>query len=350
MRHVKTHNMKLYNLTIPVMALALFGACSNSDNEFPDFDYQTVYFAKQYPVRTVELGKDNEVNTDLDNLHQVMIKAVRGGAYGNSADRHISIAIDNSLCDNLYFSAAQGGHKVLPLPADYYSIDKEEIVIPSGRIDGGLTVQLTDKFFEDPMCLANNYVIPVRMVSVEGTDSILCGRPAVDNPNRHIAGDWSVTPKDYVLYCMKYVNKYHGYYLRRGVDVITDGTNSANVIRRQQYVERDEEVNTVTTAFKECEIALHTSVDADHQYAYRLKLLFNDNGECTVSSATADATVSGTGKYVDLGEKKSIGGKDRDALYLDYTVNSGSWTVAVKDTLVMRNRGVTAEYFEVEVK
>ena len=33
--------------------LLSFTACESSDNEFPDFDYQTVYFASQYGLRTI---------------------------------------------------------------------------------------------------------------------------------------------------------------------------------------------------------------------------------------------------------------------------------------------------------
>ena len=35
--------------------LLSFTACESSDNEFSDFDYQTVYFANQYGLRTIEL-------------------------------------------------------------------------------------------------------------------------------------------------------------------------------------------------------------------------------------------------------------------------------------------------------
>ena len=38
--------------------LLSFTACESSDNEFSDFDYQTVYFANQYGLRTIELGED----------------------------------------------------------------------------------------------------------------------------------------------------------------------------------------------------------------------------------------------------------------------------------------------------
>lgn len=47
------------------------------------------------------------------------------------------------------------------------------------------------------------------------------------------------------------------------------------------------------------------------------------------------------------GEKNSFNNKDRDVLYLDYVVDLGSVTYATKDTLVMRDRQVKPEWFEV---
>lgn len=38
-------------------------------------------------------------------------------------------------------------------------------------------------------------------------------------------------------------------------------------------------------------------------------------------------------------ERKKRGGKDRDAIYLDYSVDFGIKKVATKDTLVLQTRG-----------
>ena len=56
-------------------------------------------------------------------------------------------------------------------------------------------------------------------------------------------------------------------------------------------------------------------------------------------------TVSGSGKYVEKGIPLIT--KDVDVLYLDYTVDLGSTVYATKDTLVMRDRQVKAEWFDV---
>jgi hypothetical protein len=71
-------------------------------------------------------------------------------------------------------------------------------------------------------------------------------------------------------------------------------------------------------------------------------------------------TVSGSGEYRIDGEKDSWGKKDRDALYLNYTVDykvelpvgSAPQTVRVEtdDVLVLRDRGVAGETFEPVLK
>lgn len=63
--------------------LLSFTSCESSDNEFPDFDYQTVYFANQYALRTIELGEDEFVDNSIDNEHKFSINAAWGGGYTN---------------------------------------------------------------------------------------------------------------------------------------------------------------------------------------------------------------------------------------------------------------------------
>lgn len=338
--------------TIALLMGASLASCSNSENEFPDFEYQTVYFAKYSIGRTIELGEAFDIDLSLDNQHKFQVKAVRGGAYGNNSDRVIHYKVDPTLCDNLFFTEDWGGHQVTVLPEDYYEIEDKDLIIPKGRIDGGITVHLTDKFFNDPKAVKFNYVLPLVMTGVEGTDSILQGKKLVENPNRFIASDWSVAPKDYVVYSLRFVNEWNGTYLRRGVDHITvDGGQVTDVKRHQSYIERDEEVSVSTAAYRTCDLSLSTQSDADHKYDYTLRLNFSEDGSCTVTSANEGVSVSGSGKFLKKSEKKAISGVDRDGLYLDYTVSHpDGWSLAVTDTLVMRDRNVSAQYPDLEIK
>lgn len=76
-----------------------------------------------------------------------------------------------------------------------------------------------------------------------------------------------------------------------------------------------------------------------------LKIAVDASGNCTVSSATEGIAASGTGKYVKGGEKLAWGNKDRDAIYLDYSIDFGDKKFATRDTLVARSREVTRELY-----
>ena len=78
-----------------------FTSCENGENEFPDFDYQTVYFANQYGLRTIELGEENFYDNTLDNQHKMLIKAAWGGGYTNRKNVIIDYVVEESLCDGL---------------------------------------------------------------------------------------------------------------------------------------------------------------------------------------------------------------------------------------------------------
>lgn len=331
--------------------LLSFTACESSDNEFPDFDYQTVYFANQYALRTLELGEDMYVDNSIDNEHKVVINAAWGGGYTNRKDVVIDYVVDESLCDGLYFKGTDT--PLTPMPTSYYQLASNQINIPSGSIMGGVEVQLTDAFFADEKSLSNNYVIPLRMTGVVGADSILQGEAAVDDPMLTNSGDWTVQPKNFVLYAIKYVNPQHGEYLRRGVDQAVINGTSSQIVRHEQYVENDEVVYVTTKSLNDNILSLSTEDASGTLFDYEVYLSFADDGTCTVSSTSDDLIVSGTGKFVTDGEKNSLGGKDRDAIYLDYTVDfkSKNMTYATKDTLVLRTRGVYGgTTFDIDIK
>ena len=311
------------------------GCIKNKEKEFPDFDYQSVYFAYQSPVRTVVLGEDVFIDNSLDNEHKVEIKATLGGVRENKNDVAIDFDVDGSLLNNLKFD---GGGPIQLLPANYYTLASNKIVIPKGSIMGGVQVQLTDAFFADPLAIKNTYVLPLKMKNVQNADSILAG-------------------KDYVLYALKYVNPWHGYYLRRGVDVMTNGTTSRTVTRHAEFVERDEVNKLTTKSFTQTEFPV-VFKDGGDNFSCTLLLTFDNTGKCTITTNTNLFTATGTGSFVKKGDKNSWGSRDRDALYLDYQVNYNGVTVgagtsqrlisgsiATKDTLVMRDRAVTYEVF-----
>lgn len=338
--------MKKVLFILSTLACGMFSSCENGDWEFPDFEYTTTYFAYQSPIRTITFGEDY-YDTTSDNLRQCQIMATMGGVYSNKKNVEVSIAVDNSLCDGLVFG---DGNDIVAMPTSYYSLSDNKIVIKKGEILGGVTVQLTDAFFADPDAVNTKYVIPVKMTGVNGVDSILCGTPLVDNPRYGVAEDWEVLPKNYILYAVKYINQYDAVYLRRGVDNYS-GEIEGTTVRHKEYVEKDDVIDGITTRSLNTIAWKHPAKDAEGEDAGAVLLLtFDSNGSCTITSDTEGVTATGTGQYVVDGDKKSWGNEDRDALYLDYTLEYAGVKCQTKDTLVVRDRGVRSEWFSTAAK
>ncbi|MEO2072389.1 MAG: DUF5627 domain-containing protein [Zunongwangia sp.] len=340
--------MKNNILIFLFLSVVLFSSCENGDWDFPDYEYQVVYFAYQYPIRTITLGEDI-FDTTLDNEGKCMIMATMGGLYENKQNVTIDVEVDNSLVDGLVFEGA--GNEVLALPSSHYTLASDNIVIPNGELSGGVEVQLTDAFFDDPKSLENNYVIPLRMLNATVVDSILSGEPQVATPRRGVETDWAVLPKDFIFYAVKYINPWEGFYLRRGEDVIT-GKNGNTVldrteVRREDYVVDDEVVMLDTQSRWQVNLPLSIQDIEGNDLNIVLLLNFDQEGNVNISSSNpSQYTVTGSGSFIKDGEENSWGSEDRDALYLSYEIETDELNITTQDTLVMRNRGVAMETFK----
>lgn len=212
--------MKISKLisTISFGALAVvFVACKNDDKSFPDYDGGTsAYFAYQYPIRTLILGNIETYDNTSDNEWRFTIYGTCGGSY-SGLNAKIDVKIDESLTEGLYF---EDSTKVKPMPKEYYTCSGD-VLDYAGGFRGGIEIQLNENFFNDPLSITNNYVIPVVMgENFSGVDHIVRGTPATKGttPSRHDIDKWDVTPGDYTLFCVNYINEYTATYLRRGVD------------------------------------------------------------------------------------------------------------------------------------
>ena len=327
----------IYGVALGVLSLA-YTSCYNADKEFPDYEGgTTAYFAYQFPVRTLILGNDIYDNS-LDNAHKCRIWATMGGAY-EGRDAVADIKVDESLCDNLWFVDEGGNpdHRVTPLPSTHYTLLSS--VIPyNGDSRGYVEVQFTKDFFEDPKAIENNYVIPLLMTKVTGIDHILTGKPREGlTPLRQNTADWEVLAKDYVLYCVKYVNAWDGNYIRRGVDKITDGGVSSEIVRKDfSLIATDPEAyteNPVNAKDEVCSIETKNLTQAIFPVSFRVSggsiycnliLTFNGN-TCTISTDDENVTASGTGEYITKGTERSE--------YKDYQWGSNNGELVQRDIL-----------------
>ena len=353
----------IYGVALGAMALT-YSSCYNADHEFPDYEGgTTAYFAYQFPVRTLVLGNDIYDNT-LDNAHKCQIWSTMGGAYGGR-DAYADIVVDESLCNNLYF-VDEGGNPanpVLPMPSSYYNLLSNAIAY-NGDSRGYVEVQFTDAFFNDEKAIENTYVIPLLMTGVRGIDHILTGTPFEgQSPSRTNTDNWSVLAKDYVLYCVKYMNPWQGKYIRRGVDNVTERGKTTTVVRqdfslvnsdlerlKENPVNANDEVCGITTKNMSQAIFPVSFKTSGASLSCNLILTFDGNN-CTISTDDENVTATGSGEFITKGTQMpeykdfqwgSNNGEPvhRDILRLAYDVNFSKRNVQVStnDTLVVQTR------------
>ena len=369
--------MKLRRFTyiVALGALSLtYVSCYNSEHEFPDFEGgTTAYFAYQFPIRTLVLGNDIYDNT-LDNEHKCRIWATMGGAY-HGRKGTVDIAVDKSLCDNLFF-VDEGGNAaapVLPLPSTYYKLLSDAIPY-NNDTRGYVEVQFTDDFFNDEKAIANTYVIPLVMTSAKGIDHILTGTPREGlSPSRTNTEDWEILAKDYVLYCVKYMNPWQGKYIRRGVDNVSENGTTTTIVRRdlslvnsdlEHYTENpvnanDEVCGITTKSMTQAIFPVSFSIGKD-EYGIRpsqqcnLILTFNGS-QCSISADDDEIPSTGSGEFIVKGTEKpeykdyqwgNMNGQpvQRDILRLAYEVTFKKGRVIGKRIVKQGGKDVEVEW------
>ena len=321
--------MKRYiKMVAALLALmASFTACENGDQAFDDYEGgTTAYFAYQSPVRTIVLG-DDEYDTTLDKAHKLKILATFGGSY-NGRNATVNVAVDNSLCDNLTFA---DGTPVKAMPKEYYQLSTTAFNF-NGGMQGGTEVQLTDAFFKDPDAVKNTYVIPLVMQNQTGFDRIATGTLKEGKTgSRTNASIWETAPRDYVMYCVKYQNKYSGWWL-------TNHNTSTDNIEKASQVQ-------ITTCTLNSSVYTVEFQEGSKILKADLLLTFDDKENCTITSLTEGVTATGSGSWADNGIH-SWNNKDRDLMELNAEITfAGGVKKNLNEKLVWWRSGVSKEEF-----
>lgn len=391
--------MKIKLVLIALLVICIT-ACDNQEFIVRDFDTQSVFFPNQRPARTLVLGNYDLGFNDNDNNERFEVRVSMSGVSKNTEDRRVFFELAPDLIDPTQLGVNDVNVKILP--STHYRIEQESpLTIPAGSISGSILVQLTQDFFNDPLSVGpkntTNYVLPLRITNFENLDSLLTGVPAVQNPLKIVDEDWSVTPKDYTLYGIKYMNEYQGIYLRRGaisstgtivVDTLSTNTsrtfnfNNEQTVYRSEFIINDELVDVYTTArnkdtltnrvrrpvFVNPNNSGENIVFQDAMRNVSIEIEVNEDNTVVITQAPGETrTVTGTGEWRVNGD--TWGGRDRDVLYLDYTYQDNEQITApenvnnvdvmvrktynlthrVLDTLVIRNRNVIFETFDLEI-
>ena len=348
-----------------------FSACKNFPIEHPDFDYCSASFPYQFPIRNLVLG-DYIYDNSNDNAGIFVISAVMGGVYENKKDRKFVIQVDNTLCNNLFFSSS--GNSVKPMPANYYTLSSNsELIIPKGHFNGGITVQLTDAFFNDPDAFKRTYAVPIRLISSDDVDVIIQGDPLFSGADPRITADWLNPAKNFTVFAVKYWNEYQATHLYYGKSTLKNasGQSLQEFTYQERYVEDNRPfVDLITTGRRQVETSANINLRSNTNMPGSVKLVFdfNTSNACTISGTgtyqrtvsdityTTSYVVQGTGNFTTV-KAQTYGGwgnKDRNVINANYSVSVLSTNdpninpeniYTAEDVFVVRDRNVTFESY-----
>jgi len=354
---------KIAVILLTILCVTTWMSCNQDEfRSFEDYDYTTVYFPYQYPVRTLILGDYSLADNSRDKEFKFLISARIGGVYKNNSDVKIAYQIDESLVDNLLTNPNQWDGKttttsdvLAALPSNYYTLggDGKSFIIPKGSYHGGVEIQLTPAFFDDPLAWKTHYVIPLRITSTSA-DSVLSGYTVIPNADPRVMNDWDVVPKDFTIFGIKFVNPFHGKYLHKGKSVIT--MQGSDEIQTITYSAVSPTTGIPTLELNEI-LTLHTSGKNRVTTTARLRDLvsspgnfeiyldFIDGGDDCIVTDTENSKfpVKGSGRYAR--DTETWGGKTRDAIYLNLEVTNGASTATITDTLVFRDKGINFQEY-----
>lgn len=344
---------KVFILIILIIGIT---ACENQPMEYVDFDYTAVYFPIQLPLRTLSLGEDR-IDNSLDKEFKLHVGVSIGGLYSNKKDWTVDYEVDNSLAADVYTSKTPN-LKIIPLPSSYYTLSPENTtIIHSGSFNGLILVQLTDAFFNDTLSITGQYVLPLK-ITATSADSILSGKASAENPDPRIVGHWlsNKSPKNWVMYGIKYVNAYHGTYLHRGRDIrITTATGvPKDTIKFRDpngYIEKSPLIELFTTGRNRVITNGVGNLLANNSMTLTLANDKGTPGNIVITPTDGAAfPVSGTGQYYDIAtsvEQWTL--RTWQSMYLNYTYNDGTYTHQILDTLVFRDRGIKYEENTIQI-
>jgi hypothetical protein len=305
-----------------ILSSVLFFGCKY-DDYIHDFDYSTVYFAYQGPVRTVY--SDNP---------KIEIGVALGGKIESNKDEIVKFRVANELLTD---PAIMGSSKFTLLPSNYYTLSNENtMIIHKGEYIGTVTLTLNDKFLSDPLSISNTYAIPLK-ITESTTDSIL-----VANADKGVQG------KDYTIVVIKYINPYSGVYYHRG---IRKGFNSSGrPIDTLQYVKPSEELiymkdlvwnfKTVDVTTIKCDGVAEFLTTSTKNYSLNLKIAADNSVTIKNDAASLISNI------VDKGGSAYDKTNKKFYLNYEYTDATSSNKYVMSDTLIYRNSGLVLELWK----
>ncbi len=321
--------------TIAIL-LAAIGLTACYEDYVKDYEYNGVYIAYQYDLRTFVIGEGMKFDVGV----------VLGGVIDNQKDRNVNVVIDDELVtgdlsgfgdsddvktfvsiDGMLGNAPLGdlsqayvtneiksaGIKALkPLPKSYYTISREDLTIKKGSHTATMTIRANkNAFLSDFATIKPYYAIGYRIVDADA--------------------DMILKPKSFSVVAVKYEHMLYGNYWHGGVTTVRNsaGETVSEDVYKTEIPEMEQRVYTLATKSPN---SLTTNRMGNGEGSLLLKI--NDDGSIDVSCGDKDIQPDGEGSRFN--QAKLLQNRK---LFLNYKYENGDGTVThVKDTLTFRNR------------
>lgn len=301
--------------------LGLFSLTSCYEDYVKDYDYTSVYFAKQHNVRTVVVGEKMSIEVGVQ----------LSGVIKNDKNRDISYRINNDLVTaegaiigfqehrDQYvkdFFSKNGVTELTPMPEDWYKCANEAVItIPKGDHLGRMKVEFdAEKLLNAPKdTRLPYYILPLEITGASDVDKIM-------------------EEKSTTLIGIRYDNMLFGNYWHGGVSVVK-GPDGRVLSQNMYYTTIPQPEPRVYTLETVGVNSLETNKIADKDGS--IKITLNDDKTITVSkSSKSSIDVIDEGSSFNnsklLQERK---------IFLKYRYDNGDGTTTyVNDTLTFRNR------------
>ena len=286
------------NFLIVLLVVSLTGCYDSFDN---DFEYSTVYFASQKPLRTVI------ADTDM----KIKVGVAIGGKRQVNANDWASFAIDSSLLVGTTFTL---------LPSNYYKLANDSKMTntnPNLAI-ADVEISFTEAFYADPNSYQKFYALPFKITG-HNLDSIAKGVGGVK--------------KDYSIVAIKAVSKYQGSYYVRGtmVRVNIDGTPGTLKTDSTVYNTPDLSRNIVRTVMSIDRYNIQRPGFANSTP------LPNEAVNITVSADGSNVSLNAGSTSLLTQTSATLGNVDSQPEFtLNYTINRSGFNFKVTEKLTRR--------------
>lgn len=287
-------------------------SCEPYEEYLTDFDYSTVYFPYQQPVRTVIVGEE-------ESFH---VGVVLGGKRENNNTETVTFDINS---DTLTSDDSPWKDMWELLPEEYYTLSHDSVmVIESGSYQGLVKVTLTDAFFDDSKALGNHYALPF-IIKNATVDSVITG---TDN------GD--VQAKDYMIPVIKYISSMEGNWYHHGIDSTFDANEvfvERDVYANQDMIDNDVWKLTTTAPYKVSTQGIGASASSKG----KLIITLSENDNLLIESMEGS-------QITDISTVSTVYNRNKNQMLLNYHyTDTESMIHHVSDTLTFRNRDMKLE-------